>query len=349
MGVAGLIAIAILFAVLLTRKTAPKDWLNTMPTNMRNGQALESVKTDKSETEFIMPNMKELLYPGEIPTFEALAEDKHKDLRAVVYTFLSLDTERRKPFSEEDLMYADFGKKKEAYGVLLKTGLVQQLELCEEVELRFTKEQLAAFAKEKHLSPRGTKDVIAERLVNNGFKLDRRKHRKHLFRFTEKGVEKQTEYRLDKQNAIAHAIDALKRRNYQEAMGAYRAFDDKWGFVHTSGKKHTIFAHYDIPVERFDFVENYSMDELENSEEFKDTLRACLFAGLMRGCQERWELRWDFERVCSEKINCPRLLELFDYEEDALQEMQRQMNHDRGAALEYYISHVLYLSREAER
>ena len=349
MGVVGLITIVILFIVLLTRKTVPQNWLSAMSANMRSGQAQESVNGTKSGTEFIMPSMKELLYPGEIPTFEALKEDKHKDLRAVVYTFLSLDTERKKPFSEEELMYIDFGKKKEAYEILLKAGLVQQLELREEIELCLTKEQLVELAKEKHLSPRGKKDVIAERLVINGFKLDRRKYRKHLFRFTEEGIEKQTEYHLDKQNAVAHAIDALKRRNYKEAVGAYRAFDDKWGFVHTSGKKHTIFAYYEIPFEHFNFVENYSMHELNNSEEFKETLRACLFAGLMRGCQERWELRWDFEKVCGEKINCPRLLELFDYEEDVLQAMQRQVNHDTGMALEYYISHVLYLSRKAER
>lgn len=240
MGVVGLITIVILFIVLLTRKTVPQNWLSAMSANMRSGQAQESVNGAKSGTEFIMPSMKELLYPGEIPTFEALKEDKHKDLRAVVYTFLSLDTERKKPFSEEELMYIDFGKKKEAYEILLKAGLVQQLELREEIELCLTKEQLVELAKEKHLSPRGKKDVIAERLVINGFKLDRRKYRKHLFRFTEEGIEKQTEYHLDKQNAVAHAIDALKRRNYKEAVGAYRAFDDKWGFVHTSGKKHTI-------------------------------------------------------------------------------------------------------------
>lgn len=76
----------------------------------------------RAGTEFIMPSMKELLYPGEIPTFEALKEDKHKDLRAVVYTFLSLDTERKKPFSEEELMYIDFGKKKKLMKFYLRQG-----------------------------------------------------------------------------------------------------------------------------------------------------------------------------------------------------------------------------------
>jgi len=34
---------------------------------------------------------------------------------------------------------------------------------------------------------------------------------------------------------------------YSGAISAYRSFDDKWGFVHTSGKEHTIFANCDIP------------------------------------------------------------------------------------------------------
>ena len=142
---------------------------------------------------------------------------------------------------------------------------------------------------------------------------------------------------------------SLKNLNYDGAVAAYREFDKKWGFAHTSGKKHTIFAHYDIPRCKFRFIETYPMWELENTRNFKDTLRACLIAGLMRGCEDRLTLRYNVESLCRETIRCPGLTGLFDYEKEALWEMQEQVNHDAGSALEYYISHVLYLSRKEVR
>lgn len=45
----------------------------------------------------------------------------------------------------------------------------------------------------------------------------------------------------------------------------------------------------------------------------------------------------------------PRTDRAFDYEKEALWEMQEQVNHNAGSALEYYISHVLYLSRKEVR
>lgn len=91
------------------------------------------------------------------------------------------------------------------------------------------------------------------------------------------------------------------------------------------------------------------MWELENTRNFKDTLRACLIAGLMRGCEDRLALRHDVESLCCETIRCPELTGLFDYEKEVMWEMQEQVNHDAGSALEYYISHVLYLSRKEVR
>lgn len=289
----------------------------------------------------------DLLYPGKLLTFEKLEEEECKDLRGVIYTFLNLNTKRKRPFSDEDLSYDDFGNKKRAYTALLKEELIQPLELREEIELIFTREQLVDLAKEWKISARGAKCVIAERLVSSGFKLDRRKYRKRMFRFTEKGKKEQEAYWTDRQAAICDAIEALKEKNYQGAIEAYRKYDDKWGFVHTSGKKHTIFAHYDIPYGYFRFIENYPMDELRNSENFKSTLRACLLAGLMRGCQEYLELQLDFEKVCEEKLYCPYLLNLFDSEEEIIEAMRRQIEYDPDKALGYYISHVLYLCRDA--
>lgn len=89
-----------------------------------------------------------------------------------------------------------------------------------------------------------------------------------------------------------------------------------------------------------------AMQELHNTDDFKETLRACLLAGFMRGCQDRWELTDDFKAVCKEEINCPRLLSLFDYEPAVLQNMRQQIEFSSDNALEYYISHLLYMSKQ---
>ena len=290
----------------------------------------------------------ELLYPEELPTFEELEAAGHTDLRAVAYTILCLDTQKKRPFHETELRALDFGKSRAAYSLLLKKGLIEKLSPAEELAAIFTKDELAAMLTERGLPTSGKKRAVAERLVDSGYKLDRRKHRGLMFRLTERGKDLIARRRLDGQQATSDAISALKERDYAGAVSAYRALDRAWGFTHTSGKRHTIFAHYDVPPGRFAFYEQYQMRELCNSQNFKDTLRACLLAGLMRGEQESWGLRKDFEAVCAEKINCPNLLRLFDYERPVLEEMQRQIACDPGNALEYYISHVLYLCRRWE-
>lgn len=294
-------------------------------------------------------NMTELLYPDELVAFQKLNGDGHKDIRGLVYTILRFNTEQERPFSDDEISYLDFGKKSTAYSILKKNNLICPLEQVEEIEALFTRDELVEQAQKMGLPTTGKKQAIAERLVNNGYRIDRRKHRKKLFHLTKHGIEVITEYRTDEQSAIAHAITALKNLDYKLAVASYRNFDRKWGFVHTSGKKHTIFAHYDIPYSRFRVIETCGMWELNNTSEFKLTLRACVLAGFMRGVQDYGRLAYDFTGVCSEKINCPSLLSLFDYDSEVLQNMQRQIEYSDYSALGYYISHLLYLSRhEAE-
>lgn len=291
-------------------------------------------------------DINKLLYPEELPTFEELEAAGHTDLRAVAYTILLFDPQDKRPFCETSLRALDFGTSRAAYSILLEKGLIEKLSPAEELAELFMKDELTTMLKERGLPTSGKKQAIAQRLVDSGYKLDRRKYRKLMFRLTESGKDLIARYHSDEQQAINDAISALKVKNYTGAVSAYRAFDRVWGFAHTSGKKHTIFAHYDVPADRFAFYERYRMRELHNSENFKDTLRACMLAGLMRGEQERWGLRKDFETVCTEKINCPNLLRLFNYPMSVLEEMQRQIDFDPGNALEYYISHLLYLCRQ---
>ena len=113
-------------------------------------------------------------------------------------------------------------------------------------------------------------------------------------------------------------------------------------------------ASYDVPFHRLDFLAGYPMRELCNSENFRRTLRACLIAGLMRGEQERTELAFRFKEVCQEQIVCPRVFDLFTMDDfdgstaAAMREaMEQNVAADSDFTLEYYISHVLYLSRRA--
>lgn len=292
-----------------------------------------------------MLNMAELLYPDELVTFQKLSDDGHKDIRGLVYTILKFDIEQERPFSDDEISYLDFGKKSTAYSILKKNNLIRPLTQVEEIETLFTRDKLVELAREMGLPTTGKKQAIAECLVSGGYKIDRRKHRTKLFHLTEHGIEVIAEYRTDEQSAIAHAIEALKKLDYKSAVVFYRNFDSKWGFVHTSGKRHTIFAHYDIPYSHFQSIENCGMWELNNTDEFKLTLRACILAGFMRGVQDYGRLAYDFTSVCSEKINCPSLLSLFDYAPEVLQNMQRQIEYSNYSALGYYISHLLSLSR----
>lgn len=213
---------------------------------------------------YTAPSMKELLYPAEVPTFAELAEGKHKDPRALIYTIGNLDPERKRPFAEDDISYLDFGKKSSAYSALKKAGLIEPLTPSEEIEKALTKDELLALVRERGLPDTGKKRALADRLAGSGYKLNRRKTGGHLFRLTETGAGIVTVCRNDKRAAINRAIAALKERNYQGAVEAYRKYDSKWGFAHTSGKVHTIFAYYDIPCGRFQCIENCAMTALRS-------------------------------------------------------------------------------------
>ena len=210
--------------------------------------------------------------------------------------------------------------------------MIEQLTPSEEIEKALTKDELLALVRERGLPDTGKKRALADSLAGSGYKLNRRRTGGHLFRLTETGAGIVTVRRNDKRAAINRAIAALKERNYQGAVEAYRKYDSKWGFAHTSGKVHTIFAYYDIPRSRFQCIENCAMQELHNTDDFKETLRACLLAGIMRGGGGGGD--------------CPRLLSLFDYEPAVLQNMREQIEFSSDNALEYYISHLLYMSKQ---
>lgn len=301
----------------------------------------------------MVPNTRYLIYPATLLRFEDIAQGGHADRRALVYTMLHIGARETGVFAETELSALDFGKNRAAYNALLNTGLAKEPEAYEEAMEIFTREDMANALRARGLSTRGKKRELAERLMNSGYKIDRRKYKTRWLKLTEQGKDALKEHWGDRQAAVEAAIGALERGDYYGAISAYQAFDRKWGFEHTSGKEHTIFAHYDIPHSRFEFLARYQMRELKNTEDFKRTLRACLIAGLMRGCQSRGELAGDFENVCHEIIVCPRVIELFGLDDsDAEQRniksaMAANVNENARYTLEYYIAHLEYLSRRS--
>lgn len=175
-------------------------------------------------------------------------------------------------------------------------------------------------------------------MLNDGFKIDGRKYRHRLFELTKSGADMIEQYRSDEKQAFAFAVESLKEPDYSGAISAYRSFDSKWGFVHTSGKSHTIFAHYDIPFSQFEFIARYPMRDLFNSDDFKNTLRACLIAGLMgKGCP------WYVGELFHEQIHCPSIVDHYKHghfddgvDEYAIAAMQENVESDSNYVLQYY-------------
>lgn len=318
----------------------------------RNGQQAPA------HSKQVIPHTFDLMYPAILPKFDELAETGHSNPRAVIYTILRLDPLRKKPFSADELSALDFGEGKggvkAAYRVLLKKGLIRELDPDKLLASLYTGDELRDLLRKRKLPVRGNKSELIERLLGSGFRVDRRSYHHMLFELTETGSGMIAQYGSDVKRAIFLATNALKEADYSKAISAYRGFDGKWGFIHVSGKSHTIFAHYDIPFSRFEFIASYPMRELDNSDDFKSALRACLIAGLMRGCYDRMELASCFDDICREQIQCPGIVGYYAQgrfddgpDEDVLAAMRKNVASDSRYTLEYYISRVLHLSRQA--
>ncbi len=278
----------------------------------RSGQQGQKSNQSASRAVSNVPHTSHLTYPALLPCFEELAASGHDDPRAVVYALSWLDPKRKRPFSADELNALDFGEGrsggKAACQILLEKGLIHELDRDRALEELYTVQELKDLLRQRGLPVSGNKPLLIKRLVDSGFKLNRRSYRYKFLELTEGGVGKIEESRSDEKRAYFLSVDALKDGDYSGAISAYRSFDDKWGFVHTSGKEHTIFAHCDIPFSQFEFIARYPMCELQNSDDFKNTLRACLIAGLMgKGCP------YYVGEAFHEPIQCPHIVDLYAY------------------------------------
>jgi len=112
-------------------------------------------------------DMKQLSYPGEVPTFQELAEKDHEDKRALIYLVRSYDVDRKTPFSKDDLPnLSDFKTVAKTYEELKKKGIIIEDGKQETISLGYTQEELKVFLKENGLPVRGTKSQQIERLLN---------------------------------------------------------------------------------------------------------------------------------------------------------------------------------------
>lgn len=298
-----------------------------------------------------IPHTADLLYPAVLPAFAEIAAGEHNDPRAVFYTIRFMDPQHSRPFTPDTLDASDFGSKAEARRALVRRGFVQNADAGRTLSVFYSKDTLKDLLRKRGLPVGGTKEQQAARLLADGFRIS---PSRRLLELTASGSALIASHGADLTKAIRRATLALKEQDYPGSVAAYRDHDSRWGYVHPSGKAHTIFASYDVPFRRLDFLAGYPMRELYNSEDFRRTLRACLIAGLMRGEQERTELAFRFKEVCQEQIVCPGVLDLFtmdDFDRSTSAAMRAAMEQNVSAdsdfTLEYYISHVLYLSRRA--
>lgn len=313
-------------------------------------------KDNFSENNRLVPNIN-LTRPSNLPAFTEIAQNGHNDLRALLYSikFKTAD----KPFSADsfsDYEVADFGSSATLLDTLQSRGLILELPTVEVLQRIYTVRELKSCLQKRGLKVGGKKEELASRLLADEFKGYTRRYKQKLYCLTEAGSDLLLEECSDRELSISSAISRLCISDYFGAVSAYNSYDLKWGYVHTSGKNHTIFSDYDFPHSRFDFLATYPMRELTNSDEFKGKLRACLIAGLMRGEQHRDALANNFLRICSEPIRCPGIVDMYrrepsDWEDakslnHAFGQMQKYAKSDPRNALEYYISKVLYLSRQ---
>lgn len=298
-----------------------------------------------------VPHTADLLYPAVLPAFAEIAAGEHNDPRAVFYTIRFMDPQHSRPFTPDTLDASDFGSKAEARRALVRCGFVQNADAGRTLSVLYSKDALKDLLRKRGLLVGGTKEQQAARLLADGFRIS---PIRRLLELTASGSALIMAHGADLTEAIRRATLAVKEQDYPGAVAAYRDYDSRWGYVHPSGKTHTIFASYDVPFSRLDFIAGCPMRELYNSEDFRRTLRACLIAGLMRGEQERTELAFRFKEVCQEQIVCPGVLDLFtmdDFDRSTSAAMRAAMEQNVSAdsdfTLEYYISHMLYLSRRA--
>ena len=198
-----------------------------------------------------VPHTADLLYPAVLPAFAEIAADEHSDPRAVFYTIRFMDPQRSLSFTPDTLDASDFGSKAEARRALVRRGFVQNADAGRTLSVFYSKDALKDLLRKRGLPVGGTKEQQAARLLADGFRIS---PSRRLLELTASGSALIAAHGADLTEAIRRSTLALKEQDYPGAVAAYRDHDSRWGYVHPSGKAHTIFASYDVPFRLLDFL-----------------------------------------------------------------------------------------------
>ena len=293
-----------------------------------------------------------LTFPSALPNCKEIASNGHNDLRIIVWCIDSTKPFSLKSFSE----YAkeDIGNIKSVFKSLIEKGIIEELSQDKILTTIYSADELKTFLQAQNLKVSGNKEVLAKRLLEKvPFDAFKRKYKNKLYTVTEIGLRYFQSERDDYNQAVISAVNAIKQKNFTDAVKAFNLYDEKWGFLHADGKPHTIFANYEVPKYRLDYVFSYHMNELNNSENFKTDLRAYMVTILMRksGSYNTDE----FLLINNETIVCPNILKMYkydrdddiekDYLEQIIDGMRLNIEKNPNAVLDYYISKIIYKSK----
>lgn len=290
--------------------------------------------------------------PPDLPDCREIESAGHKDKRVAVY---HLEYKINATFSVEDFSYEDDIKNVNSFlSALEKDGWVKEPEQAEIINLVYTIEDLKVFLRRHNLKISGRKNELIKRLLDNvPFSELSERYKNKLYRVTETALQ---QIRLKKENYEQAVIDATHYaacQDWDNVYNTYRAFDEKWGFLHASGYRHTIFATYNVPWSQITFLCSYPMKELNNSKQFKNDLRYFLAASRLRKPKDRDKLTKEFRLINNEPINCPNIVDLYQSRDDLTEVsstkhtiikngMQEKIDNYPDEALSYYISLLIY-------
>lgn len=301
-----------------------------------------------------VPNIN-LTFPSNLPRCQEIALENHKDPRVLVRCLSHVDTKSFSSESFSEYNSADVGDINNMLKILEEKKWIKEKTPTEVLVTLYSADELKTFLQTHNLKVSGNKETLANRLLENiPFQKFKRKYKHTLYGLTELGIKCIQEKESDYDNSFISAVNSIKTQNFQGAVDVFNAYDSKWGFVHADGKAHTIFANRNIPHNRFNYIATYPMNELRNSNEFKNNLRSFILASMMHYKSDSQILADKFCQIETEPICCPNIIKLYSQNRDDLDKedferiisaMKRRVKENPDCVLDYYISKILYYSR----